>query len=121
MSNVTVAISELACAGTRDASGRHRFRFVRIFPFNRGEAGPLEERTLIAISAARLTRGVPWLCVPLSRGICLSRHLLVDNSRAGLTRTTPQSTARKPASNSPLFPDVACLHKDLYQSTERLV
>ena len=39
MSNVTVAISELARAGTRDASERHRFRFVRIFPFNPGEAG----------------------------------------------------------------------------------
>ena len=72
MSSVAVAISEQARARTPSASDRHRFRFVRIFPFTPGRRDRLKsEQWRIAISAARLTRGVPWLCVPPREGFAI--------------------------------------------------
>jgi hypothetical protein len=41
---------------------------------------------MIATSAARLTQRVPWLCVPLSREVCLYRlPCLRDNGLIGVT------------------------------------
>src|ERR1700683_193341 len=90
VSSVAVALREQARAGMVSASDRHRFRFVRIFPFTPGRRDRLKsEQWWIAFSAARLTRGVPWLCVPPSRGGCHSRQLMIDNSRRRINEVNP--------------------------------
>jgi hypothetical protein len=73
-------------------------RLVRIFPLSRktGEAARTANRS--AISAARLTQGVPWLCVPLSRGVCLFDCSAVDG--AVLTDGS-QGSDPLPINNSP--------------------
>src|SRR5580658_1497825 len=42
-----------------------------LFPLSPEKEDRLEESCRLAISAARLTQRVPWLCVPLLREVCL--------------------------------------------------
>jgi hypothetical protein len=53
-------------------SDRRSCWILRTFPFRPGVRGRWENsQVMIAISAAWLTQRVPWLCVPLSREVCL--------------------------------------------------
>ena len=46
-------------------------RLHMLLPLNPEKAGRwVGSYVLITTSAARLTQGVPWLCVPLSREVC---------------------------------------------------
>jgi hypothetical protein len=77
-----IGTGDLALAARQWVLESDRHQLTRFLSDPLG-ARPRKRVRTNTISAARLTQGVPWLCVPPSREICLFRLLVTSNMDVG--------------------------------------